>query len=876
MSSTAQCRLRLFLPASIALLCFLLLPESAAFAQVPSETPHDTSHTAPYTAHTVEARTLADCLHLNLLPNAPKIGLVLTGGGARGFAQIGVLKVFEKNHIPIHFIVGTSIGAMVGGLYASGYTADELDSIARTTDWDQILALGDENYRRELYNDQKQESDRSLLTVQLDQWLPVIPDAASEGKRLSAFINKLVWNALYHAPQSFDDLKYPFRALSTDIVTGKLITFNRGNLADILRASATAPLRFAPVTKDSLILVDGGLLSNIPVDAAKAAGCDIIIVVNSTDSLLGSTELNTPWNIADQVVTILMRQQYAKELSEASIVITPQLGEHRTYEFNAIDSLIAAGEIAAEQKAGVIRDSIAQAARRIGISATQENATQGENKNGGLIQGAQVVLNTRSGNKAESPLEKMSDSILQHLIGKPYSVKAYLPVFENLLRFFRAKGLSYATIAKTEFDATAGTLSMYIDDGIVQAINIEGNTRTDQNVILRELDVQIGKPFTADAAERSLSNLNSLQLFRQVSLEAIPHATGDKTGVEARIRVVESSPWLARLSGKVDNERNTQLGVQIADDNLFGKGVEASGLIFGGLRNRTLELTLSSRRVLTSYFSYNFTAYSRLRNIYVYRDSQISTNSVDANVNGEYSQLQNGGEFSIGENVPRFGDLSLHARYEWQYLTNLSGSGLSGADKVAALSGQFHLDTQDQFPFPTSGALILAQYETALKTLGANITYTKLEVSYDSYVSYNFVSTFHPKIHWGFEDETTPTADQFRIGGQYNFLGLREDEYLGNQVFIAGLEYRYRLPFRIYFDTYIKAEYDIGTVWPEISQIHFGDLRHGVGVSLAFDTPIGIADFAVGKSFYLANPIQARPFAESYPTFVYFTIGRGL
>src|SRR5579883_1342918 len=529
-----------------------------------------------YQYHITLTRSLADYLHEILAPIHPKIGLVLSGGGARGLAQIGVLKVLEENHIPIHCIVGTSIGALIGGLYASGYTADELDSIARTTNWDNILAFGEENSRRELSYDQKLEYDRSILTLQLDGLTPVLPEAASQGKRLSAFINKLVWNAVYHAWRSFDDLKYPFRAVTTDLVSGKRIVFDHGNLADIMRASATAPLRFTPLTRDSLILVDGGLLSNIPVDVVRQCGCDIVIVVNTTSPLHDRSDLTTPLNIADQVVTIMMRQQYASQLANANIVITPQLGEHGASDFSGVDSLIAEGAESARNSLSAIRDTIQH----------QPHFSSLDPPGNGNIR--HIIVNG-----VEPAYKDTIDSMTQRLSGKVYTAATCLPVFEDILRFFRQRDLSFATIDSTQFEIQTGTLTIAIDEGILHSIAVDGNTKTSESVIVRELALSVGSPFPTNDAQRSLSNLNSTELFGQTTLEAIPSSSG----VDLRIHVTEKSQPVLRLIGKADNEYNTQIGVQIANDNLFGRGVELGGLVYAGLRNNTEELTLASRRV---------------------------------------------------------------------------------------------------------------------------------------------------------------------------------------------------------------------------------------------------------------------------------------
>ena len=141
----------------------------------------------------------------------PRVGLVLSGGGMRGVAHVGVLKALEESHIPIDLIVGTSIGGLVGGLYASGYSTDQLQMLVDTTNWAEVLAFTDEADRTTLFVGQKQTADRNLLTIRFDGLTPVIPSSLSSGQRLTNFINQLALQGIYHPKQSFDDLKIPFR-----------------------------------------------------------------------------------------------------------------------------------------------------------------------------------------------------------------------------------------------------------------------------------------------------------------------------------------------------------------------------------------------------------------------------------------------------------------------------------------------------------------------------------------------------------------------------------------------------------------------------------------------------------------------------------------
>jgi outer membrane protein assembly factor BamA len=147
-----------------------------------------------------------------------------------------------------------------------------------------------------------------------------------------------------------------------------------------------------------------------------------------------------------------------------------------------------------------------------------------------------------------------------------------------------------------------------------------------------------------------------------------------------------------------------------------------------------------------------------------------------------------------------------------------------------------------------------------------------MSFTYDWYQTYYKRNTLHARILFGFADETLPITEQFSLGGQESFYGLREDNSRGRQLFVASLEYRYQPPFKIFFDTYLTARYDLGSIWSTAAEIHLQDLRHGIGVGMALDTPIGPAEFAVGQSFHfrrdlLNNPISRGPFLG------YFSIG---
>ncbi len=199
----------------------------------------------------------------------PEIAFALSGGGARGLSQIGVLKALEEAGIKPDLIVGTSMGSIVGGLYAAGYSVDQLDSIAHQTDWNDLLTLNNLSDRRDLFVDQKVTEDRAIFSLRLDGLNPILPTSFNDGQKLANQLNILTFNAPLHSDESFDLLAIKFRAVCTDLITGSLVLLDRGSLSNALRASSSVTFFLAPIKVDSLLLVDGGLVANIPVDIAK-------------------------------------------------------------------------------------------------------------------------------------------------------------------------------------------------------------------------------------------------------------------------------------------------------------------------------------------------------------------------------------------------------------------------------------------------------------------------------------------------------------------------------------------------------------------------------------------------------------------------------
>ena len=294
---------------------------------------------------------------------ASKTCLVLGGGGARGAAHIGVLKVLEREHVPIDCITGTSMGAIVGGLYAAGYAANEIETVLAGIDWKDMFR--DDPPREELPMRRKEDELRFLggIELGLKDGRIALPRGVIQGQKLQLLLRRLLLSTLH--TENFDDLPIPFRSVATDIGTGEKVVFGNGDLAMAIRASMSVPAAFAPIRYRGHLMVDGGIADNVPIDVARAMGGTRLIVVNVGEPLAKDEQLNSPFAIANQMLTALMKRQTDEQLATLGaddVLLTPDLGDLGSADFERAMQAIALGEASAVAAVDQLRrDAASQA-----------------------------------------------------------------------------------------------------------------------------------------------------------------------------------------------------------------------------------------------------------------------------------------------------------------------------------------------------------------------------------------------------------------------------------------------------------------------------------------------------------------------------------
>ncbi len=289
-------------------------------------------------------------------PNPKKVGLVLSGGGARGAAHIGLLKILEREQIPIDLIVGTSFGAVVGGLYCLGYTAVQIEQLLLRQDWNSLFSDAPERRFAPLVI---QKSSRYMGQVSFQGWSPELPTGLYGGQKLTEALDRLTTERIVAVRYDFDRLPIPFRAVATNLIDGKAYIFKQGSMTEALRASIAIPMLFTPLDKDGMLLVDGGLVDNLPTDIARDMGADIVIASDTTSPLLTKSEIRTFVDVLDQSLSLLMVQNTIRNRRLADLIITPDLKNYSYSNYTQIRQIEERGEEEAEKRLVEVKKLVA-------------------------------------------------------------------------------------------------------------------------------------------------------------------------------------------------------------------------------------------------------------------------------------------------------------------------------------------------------------------------------------------------------------------------------------------------------------------------------------------------------------------------------------
>ena len=861
-------------------------------------------------------------------PARKTVGLALSGGGANGLSQIGVLKALDEKGVPVDFIAGTSIGAIIGGLYSCGYSPDKLEEIAHSLPWQSITSFTNDYSRSNIFLEQQRIRDRASIALRFEKLKLLMPKSINSAQKITETLDLLTLNGIYKNTGDFSSLPINFRAVTTDLVSGKRITLSSGALSEAIRASSTLPILFEPVIRDGYELVDGGLVANLPVDELETFNARYKIAVDTHGSMYKTgVELDLPWKTADQTMTILTKLQYPAQLAQADMIITPDLSDHKATDFSDITALIekgyTKGKILAETiKQNLVKESPGSTAigrYRKTIQFSHESPEFREHYLivSGIVRNAaepvkalQNILATDLFTRVYAELDNRKKRVTFHLDPLPrinsisltggptdaltteeiescfrpvtgllYTNASGTKVLEALISKYRSKGFSLVTIESTSF--REGTLQVKVSSGKPDGIEIHQNRNiTGISSITREIKIDTTEALNSKKAEESVDNLYDTGSFNGVSLTTVT----DTKNTQLRFSLEEKPPSVLRLGLRYDETNNAQFLLDFRNENFGGTTSSIGGWVIEGKRNSSVNVEFNIPRIKSSHFTMS----SRIfydSHLFDNRDITFSKALFNSHSNGSstYGIQKYGINSGFGTRINKNGRLIVDMTYQnsLSYPEQVNGGTLSTANSTLMTIGtQFTLDSRDDPLIPTSGNYTNFRYSSSSESFKVHDVFWQLSGRHEENIALGNKTTLQLSGLFGISSVSVPLSEKFFLGGpgssySQQFFGLKENDLPGNDIAAFGVHLRYKPSIDLLFPTSIVLHYNVGNAWDDRDEISFGQLIHGAGTSLIWKTPIGPARFTVSKAFaFLKNATNPSTSSLGFSdTIFYFSVG---
>jgi NTE family protein len=731
----------------------------------------------------------------------PRICLVLSGGGARGMAHIGVLKVLEDLKVPIDCIAGTSMGAVVGGLYASGMTAYQIEATMRSVDWQE--AFRDAPPRRDLAFRRKQD-DRNFL-VKLPLGLKhghiLLPKGFIQGQKLQETLRQLTLP--FSNTTNFDLLPTPFRAVATDLETGNAVLLDKGDLSIAMRASISAPGVFAPVEYQGRLLVDGGLAENLPINVARDMHADIVIVSDVSFPLQPRIALDSALSISNQMLAILVRKDSDRQrasLTGKDVLIEPNLGLSAATDFTTANDVITRGEAAA-------REAIPRLAHlSIGEEAYREYLARRGAREPGLPPIQFVRVDEQS-----KRYEKTIMAEMRPLVGKPLDFEEVGKRITELYGLGMFETLDYTLVT-----------------GAVASAPLGG----------------IAAPASALVAESAptSSGAEAGSAAAGTAAGAPASSTDDESGLEIRARRKSWGPNYLRFGLNLEDNFQgnsqynaaarfvlteiNQLGAELLTDLQIGSDPKVFSEFYQPLTATRTWFVAPSLRVEVR----DLPIFVNNEEIADFRDREAEADfDVGRNL-GNWGEIRAGVHRTNGATRERFGDSSL----------------VEPVYNNGELFFKFSYDRLDNVHFPREGQTFTLQWDANRTDLGADTATDRVQADWLLAHSHGRNTIlFWTSAGSTLDGKISPTdvPDFYSLGGFFNLSGLAPTSLFGPHYAITRAIYFRKIGRGgegfFEFPAYIGMSLELGNTWDHRGDMSFGSARKDGSVFLAFDTFLG-------------------------------------
>lgn len=784
----------------------------------------------------------------------PSIGLVLSGGGAKGFAHIGVLKMLDSLDIPIDYITGTSMGGIMGGLYAIGYTGLEIEELVTGTNWDEIFT--DRPPRPEQPYQQKKDDGDYQVSLGLDGLKPYLPSGIIFGQKISLLFSGLAfpYEKIYH----FDDLPIPYRCIAVDIATGNEVVLDRGSLAKAMRATMAIPTVFSPVRWGDSLLVDGGMVNNLPVDVIKRMGADIVIAVDVGVPLMGREKLRSAVSILNQSIAMLGRERWKKNITLADIVITPEIDDFTPADFQKekISRIISLGDAAAAAyrvRLQVLKNSYA-------LQRSEPKRPEPVFANSSTIN----ILAIKGNRKI--PRETLCDELDLHS-GAVFNRAGLDRSIARLKMAGKIDDIHYEIMP-----LTGGKINLIVQVSekefpLIYGITITGNERLPFSLIYRMLGLNPGDPLNTNDLNRRI-----MKMYGNGSFESIQYQIEPREGnyVQVDLSVRERPERQLRIGMFYDNQHRLvgSLGFGGTDMLLPGLHIEGDWQ-FAGLYYGQIKMSYPLRLTGLPVYPYIRTVAKDIPvDIYSYFDgSHIA----------RFGDKSSTGATGFGIDLANAGNLEVEYQQEEMDVNPEISSDPTlfpqWNETLRKIFLSLRIDNIDNVNLPRRGFMIRGRYENSLKSLHTDIAYYWADLSADVYTTLHNRHTFRFYAYRGIS-HNVPNYKFFHIAAPHTFIGMESDQLFGHHISIARVDYRFQVSTNVYATLSANRAFDLEYRRPWETYLKKPVDVWGAGFGLKIITPLGPLDWVYGYGDKTFNPKRKRQ-KLGYITFG-FNIGRTL
>ncbi|MDZ7264135.1 MAG: patatin-like phospholipase family protein [candidate division KSB1 bacterium] len=756
----------------------------------------------------------------------PKIGLVLSGGGAKGFAHVGVLKLLDSLQIPIDYIAGTSMGGIAGALYSIGYTGYDLEKLAHRNDWQTIFS--DRPPRPDLPFFQKEQMGRYQLEFGMKGVKPVPPTGLIFGQKVSLLFLSLTFP--YEHITNFDHLPIPFRCVAVDLVTGNQVVLKSGSLAKAMRSTMAIPTVFSPVEWGDSLLVDGGLINNLPVDVVKEMGADIVIAVDVQSPLLERKKLTSALAVLEQTVSLVGIDRVKENLKKVDILIRPQIDEFSAADFDAdkINAILQRGDEAARGSVGQL------------VALKEKYQLQrmdDANYLRSLLRSPRIYSIQILG-QTTVPFESLRSQINLKIndIFDPIALNKRLAELRASGRF---ESIDYEVVPLSE-----DYVNLYIrvkekQMPIINRIAILDNQSLPFSFLYRLLGFKPGDKLDLERLNRRILDMYGLGYFELITYEVEP-APGDR--VNLTVRVTELPFRRLRVGLRYDDRHRLVAAVSL----------QATNFLINGLR-------LEDELQFAGLFRFRFKAFypSRALNLPIYPFARFDAKDIPTDIFdesghriAEYKDRSMGIGFGAGLVLAK----SLNTEIEYHYEAMNVKPNIAVPDplmfpswrqQLRKIQANLNIDVLDDVLLPRSGYQLRIGYEAGLPELKSQVSYGLIQTSLNVYATFHRRHTTRMFAFSGMSWKNLPLYKFMNLGRPETFVGMEYDQLFASQLSILRFDYRYEFKKDIFFK-FIGN----GAFYPEYKREGVTYKLHnlyGAGVGVMLISPVGPIEVIVSR-----------------------------